>query len=206
MQLEINFAVELNPAPVQHLMVGDRVKRHSDPYSIYEVTEIENGIANLKSIACGTGRRIKDLNAPLFNLTVVPVEFVLEQVPPDNPVVLEQVPPDSSVVLEQVPPDNPVVLEQVPPDNPVVLEQVLEQSAPEQNPHWIESYSPTKRKGYNYYRYVWMQGRKLHHIHIRGNVNGPIARRNYLEVELAIAMGKAPKEIEQLIKSWRQRK
>lgn len=172
MQLELNFSIVLNPAPEQNLMVGDRVKRKGDPYSIYEVIEIAAGIANLKSIALGPSRRSKDLNAPLFNLIVVPVETVLEQMPPLNS---------------------------------VVLEQVNEQSAPEQFAQWIERYSPSNRKGYVYYRYVWMQGRKLHHIHIPGNVNGPTARRNYLEVELALAMGKAPGEISLLIKLWRKR-
>lgn len=174
----------INSAPEQHLMVGDRVKRKGDPYSIYEVAEVAAGIANLKSIACTPGVVVKDLNAPLFSLILIPVETVLEQLPSDNPVELAQVLPDSKSVLEQE----------------------LDQSAPEQKPHWIESYSPANRKGYNYYRYVWMQGRKLHHIHIPGNVNGPIARRNYLEVELAIAMRKCPSVIEQLIKSWRHRK
>ena len=148
------------------------MKRHNDPHSIYEIAEIAAGIANLRIIACVPGTKVKDLNAPLFNLIVLPVETVLEQLPPVTSVVLEQ------TVLTP---------------------------APEQKPHWIESYSPANRPGYCYYRYVWMQGRKLHHKQIPGNVNGSKARRNYLEVELAIAMKKPPGEIEQLIKSWRKK-
>ena len=181
--LDLTAIAPSNSAPVQHLMVGDRVKRHSDPCSIYEVVEIGAGIANVKSIAPGPGTRVNDLNVPLFNLTLAPVETVLEQVSPDNKSVLEQ-------VLKQSAPE----------------QTDIEQTDIEQTSHWIESYSPANRPGYYYYRYVWMQGRKLHHKHIPGNVNGPIARRNYLEVELAIAMKKPPNEIEQLIKSWRQRK
>ena len=161
MQLELNFAVVLNSAPVQHLMVGDRVQLRGDPYSVYEVVEIAAGIASVTCIVCSPGRSIRNMNAPLVNLILLPAVET-------------------------------------------VLEQVKEQSAPEQKPHWIESYSPTNRPGYHYYRYVWMEGRKLHHKHIPGNVNGPTARRNYLEVDLAIAMKKPPCEIEQLIKSWRQ--
>ena len=170
--LDLTAIAPTKSAPEQHLMVGDRVKRKGDPCSIYEVAEVAAGIANLSVIASGPGKIITNLNAPLTSLILIPVETVLEQVPPDNQ---------------------------------VVLEQVLEQSAPEQKPHWIESYSPGNKKAYNYYRYVWMQGRKLRHIHIPGNVNGPTARRNYLEVELAIAMGKAPSVIEQLIKSWKKK-
>ncbi len=46
-----------------------------------------------------------------------------------------------------------------------------QKSAPEHN-HWVEEYSPSNRPGNLYYRYVWMEGRKLHHMHIRGGQVG----------------------------------
>lgn len=72
--------------------------------------------------------------------------------------------------------------------------------APEQI-HWIETYSPGKRKGYSYYRYVWMEGRKLRHMHLPGgNVDNPKAIALKERVEEAMGAGWPPSAVEQLIK------
>lgn len=71
---------------------------------------------------------------------------------------------------------------------------------PEQK-HWVETYSPGKRKGYSYYRYVWMVGQKMHHRHLPGgNVDNPKAIALKVMVEEAIAAGWPPNAVEQLIK------
>lgn len=68
--------------------------------------------------------------------------------------------------------------------------------------HWVETYSPSKRKGYTYYRYVWIDGGKLKHLHLPGgNVKSSAAIALKEKVEDAIASGMSSKEIEQLIKS-----
>ena len=78
---------------------------------------------------------------------------------------------------------------------------------PEQLPsggrkHWVETYSPSKRKGYTYYRYVWVDvGGRLKHLHLPGgNVKNPVAIALKEKVEEAIALFKSPATIEQLIK------
>lgn len=84
-----------------------------------------------------------------------------------------------------------------------VVKSAPEQSAPEQK-HWVETYSPSKRKDYSYYRYVWMDGRRLRHIHIPGgNIHSAIVLYRKTEVEKAIALSMWASEIEDLIKSWR---
>lgn len=88
-----------------------------------------------------------------------------------------------------------------------VLEQATTdtiKSAPEHN-HWVEKYTVIRYgKEHHYYRYLWMSGRKLHHVHIPGgNVKSAIAIARKQEIEIAIAAGKSPREIEQLIHSWR---
>lgn len=76
-----------------------------------------------------------------------------------------------------------------------------EQLAPEQLRHWVETYSPSNRPQ-SYYRYVWMDGRKLRHRHIKGgDIHSTSAIALKAEVESAIASGKSPPEIEQLIRS-----
>lgn len=84
-------------------------------------------------------------------------------------------------------------------DGKVVLEQPLTSSAPEQK-HWIETYSPSKRKAYYYYRYVWMEGRQLKHKHLPGgNNSSPKAIAIKELVENAIAQGNSPTQIITLI-------
>lgn len=113
--------------------------------------------------------------------------------------------PDFNRLLNQsaVAPEQKSVLEQ----NKSVLEQTncaLVKSAPEQK-QWLETYSPSTRRAYSYYRYVWMEGRKLSHIHIPGgNTESPIASRRATEVERWINLGRSPQKIQDLIKSWRK--
>lgn len=77
-------------------------------------------------------------------------------------------------------------------------------SAPEQS-HWVEKYTVVRYgTEHYYYRYLWMEGRKLHHIHIPGgNWRSPIAIARKVEIETAIASGQSPVDIEKLIHSWR---
>ncbi|MBN3893645.1 MAG: hypothetical protein HWQ43_32545 [Nostoc sp. JL31] len=70
--------------------------------------------------------------------------------------------------------------------------------------HWVEKYCPSNRKDNDYYRYCWKTGRKIKHRHITGgNVRSQLAQSRRQEVEIAIASGLAPVEIEKLIRSWR---
>lgn len=71
-----------------------------------------------------------------------------------------------------------------------------------QNPdppkHWIEIY-PKKTK--HYYRYVYREKGKLHHLHIPGgNTTNPKAIALKEKVVGAIAAGNTPDQIEQLIR------
>ena len=87
------------------------------------------------------------------------------------------------------------------PEQKAVLEQPPIQSAPEQK-HWVETYSPSKRKAYYYYRYVWMEGRQLRHKHLPGgNNSSPKAIAIKESVEGAIAQGNSPQQIITLIQS-----
>lgn len=69
---------------------------------------------------------------------------------------------------------------------------------------WVERYCPSNRKDNHYYRYCWKTGRKIKHRHIAGgNVRSQLSQRRKSQVEIAIASGVAPVEIEKLIRSWR---
>lgn len=52
-----------------------------------------------------------------------------------------------------------------------------QKSTPEQLPssHWVETYHPSNRPQYTYYRYVWMEKQKMHHRHIKGSAASPKA-------------------------------
>ncbi|WP_414546077.1 DUF4102 domain-containing protein [Nostoc sp. CCY0012] len=107
-----------------------------------------------------------------------------------------------------------IVLDEVIPDTislsvePRVGEQVTtdtKKSAPQHDTQnqWLEKYW-VERSGskYWYYRYMWMDGRKLHRVYI-GSVNSPKAREKKSAVESAIADGQTPQEIQKLIRFWR---
>ncbi len=70
--------------------------------------------------------------------------------------------------------------------------------------HWTEVYWVKRGSRKNeYYRYCWMEGRKIHHCHISGgNVLSFVALARLTIVESAIAEGKPPQEISKLISSW----
>lgn len=86
-------------------------------------------------------------------------------------------------------------------ESKTVLEQNRPvESAPEQTldlssqtttlkqPHWVETYSPSTRKNHFYYRYCWMEGRKLHHKHVSGgSTASPKANALKEAIEKAIA-------------------
>ncbi|MDZ7969066.1 MAG: hypothetical protein RM368_29630 [Nostoc sp. DedSLP03] len=53
-------------------------------------------------------------------------------------------------------------------------------------------------------RYCWKAQGKIKHRHIAGgNVRSQLAQHRKGEVEIAIADGQSPVEIEKLIRSWR---
>lgn len=110
--------------------------------------------------------------------------------------------------------DQIIVLEQAQKQENV-LEQEQEKNAPEQEKvciysnnlapehtycHWVEIYSPSNRKQHKYYRYCWMEGRKLRHLHIRGgSITNPVASAMKERVELAISSRLSPEEINILL-------
>lgn len=94
------------------------------------------------------------------------------------------------------------VLEQNPEVAPEQDKKLVDSNlAPEHTHcHWVEIYSPSNRKQHKYYRYSWMEGRKLRHLHIRGgSITNPVALAMKERVELAIASGLSPCEIKQII-------
>lgn len=78
-----------------------------------------------------------------------------------------------------------------------------EKVAPQHDTDWIEKYW-VERSGnkYWYYRYCWMVGRKKNRCYL-GSVDSITARRKKADVEVWIADGKLPIEIEKLIKGWK---
>lgn len=95
-----------------------------------------------------------------------------------------------------------------PEHSPCVREQLFDQSAPEHKQlgiQWVEEYW-VKRSGkqHYYYRFCWMDGRKIRHKHIGGgNVNSPTANYRKLIVEIHLDT-KTAKEIVALINSFKK--
>ncbi|MCV3213031.1 hypothetical protein OGM63_05730 [Plectonema radiosum NIES-515] len=87
------------------------------------------------------------------------------------------------------------------PDN-CVREQVANDTdkvAPE-HIHWTEEYWVERnQKKYYYWRYCWMEGRKIRRCHI-GSVRSLEALGNYQAIRCAIARNQSPQEVKQLIK------
>ncbi|MBR8832706.1 MAG: hypothetical protein DSM106950_01345 [Stigonema ocellatum SAG 48.90 = DSM 106950] len=86
-----------------------------------------------------------------------------------------------------------------------VGEQVLtdtKKTAPQhdtQTTHWIEKYWVARGNNkYWYYRYMWMEGRKLRRLYI-GSVNSPQARHKVELIKGAIDSDKSPCEVKELI-------
>lgn len=81
-----------------------------------------------------------------------------------------------------------------------VLEPVKTNAVPEQFTQWVETYSPSKRKKYRYYRYCWKCKGKIKHRHIPGgNTQSPIPNARKQIIEQSIKSGISPTEIEALI-------
>ena len=83
------------------------------------------------------------------------------------------------------------------------VSQVTKKVAPQHDTHWIEKYW-VERSGnrYWYFRYCWMAGRKKNRLYL-GSVDSVMAKRKKADVEIAIADGKLPFEIEKLIRGWK---
>jgi hypothetical protein len=78
-----------------------------------------------------------------------------------------------------------------------------QKSAPQHDTHWIEKYWVERSSNkYWYFRYCWMTGRKINRLYL-GSVNSIAARRKKADIEVWIADGKLPIEIEKLIKGWK---
>ncbi|HYX18762.1 MAG TPA: DUF4102 domain-containing protein [Nostoc sp.] len=78
-----------------------------------------------------------------------------------------------------------------------------QKSAPQHDTHWIEKYWVERSSNkYWYFRYCWMTGRKINRLYL-GSVDSVIAKRKKADVETAIADGKLPCEIENLIRGWK---
>jgi len=78
-----------------------------------------------------------------------------------------------------------------------------QKSAPEHSKpaHWVEKYWVKRGENkYWYYRYRWMFGRKSYRVHL-GSVLSPLVKEKVEMVRGAIALGKSPLEIKQLISS-----
>ncbi len=85
-----------------------------------------------------------------------------------------------------------------------VGEQVLDDTAPQHDKkcsptHWIETYWVQRgEKKYYYFRYMWMEGRKIRRRYI-GSTSSKKAIAIMEKVRDAIALGKSPQEIVELI-------
>jgi hypothetical protein len=120
---------------------------------------------------------------------------------PYSPILIpEHDPYLDNIVREQVTADTSNAQK---PDN-CVREAVTSDTlkvAPE-HIHWTEEYWVQRcGKKYYYWRYCWMEGRKIHHCHI-GSVRSLKALGKYLKVERAIAHAQSsPHQIKQIIKT-----
>ncbi|WP_189524962.1 DUF4102 domain-containing protein [Nostoc sp. 'Peltigera membranacea cyanobiont' 232] len=84
----------------------------------------------------------------------------------------------------------------------LVGEQVAtdtQKTAPQHDTHWVERYW-VERSGnkYWYYRYCWMNGRKIYRCYL-GSVHSRKALQKKADVEVWIADGYSPMEIQKLI-------
>ncbi|MBC1218477.1 DUF4102 domain-containing protein [Nostoc sp. UCD121] len=76
-------------------------------------------------------------------------------------------------------------------------------TAPQHDTHWVEKYWVERATNkYWYFQYCWMSGRKINRLYL-GSVDSIIAKRKRADVEIAIADGKLPSDIEKLIRGWK---
>ena len=72
--------------------------------------------------------------------------------------------------------------------------------APQHDTHWVEKYWVERANNkYWYYRYCWMVGRKKNRLYL-GGVQSRLANDKKAVVEIAIADGRLPLEIKNLIR------
>jgi hypothetical protein len=73
-------------------------------------------------------------------------------------------------------------------------------TAPQHDTHWVERYW-VERSGnkYWYFRYCWMIGRKIHRCYL-GSVRSQLAKQKKADIEVWIADGYSPMEIQKLIR------
>ncbi|QSJ20489.1 DUF4102 domain-containing protein [Nostoc sp. UHCC 0702] len=141
------------------------------------------------------------------------IRLRVEQVD-NNPTAPEQFPHRCGFFVREqtdtvdAPEHNYYVREQVKsatPVTPCVREQKpVIQVAPEHT-HWVEEYWVQRgAKKHKYFRYCWMEGRKIRRCHIGGgNVKSALVQQRKAAVEFALADGQTPSEIEKLIHSSR---
>lgn len=109
-------------------------------------------------------------------------------------IVREVVAPDASNAQKP----NNCVREQVVNDTLKVAPEQIQWVAPE-HIHWTEEYWVERcGKKYYYWRYCWMEGRKIRRCHI-GSVRSLKALEKYLKVVGAIALHQSPQEIKQIV-------
>ncbi|MEH2415404.1 DUF4102 domain-containing protein [Nostoc sp.] len=94
-------------------------------------------------------------------------------------------------------------------DNPVKtlvggqVTLITKKSAHQHDTHWLEKYWVQRGTNkYWYYRYCWREGTKKHRVYI-GSVDSVKARKVKQAVETAIANGKLPLAIKDLIRGWK---
>jgi hypothetical protein len=81
--------------------------------------------------------------------------------------------------------------------------KLYSQLSDEKATHSVEKYWVERGTNkYWYYRYTWMEGRKLHRVYI-GSVTSNKAKSKKQAVEKAILDGQSPQEIIALIRSFR---
>ena len=185
-----------DPKPGDYVtLLGDR------PQRLYQIVKIAGGHATCRPLD-GDG---SDRNAAFWKLRAYcPVDDKGETHTSHTP------PPDCSKALTLLPPPPnqvsgvelaPVTSDTPPPDQ--VSGVTLPASTPdtlEKHNHWVEVYRPNGRKT-QYFRYVWMTGQKMHHIHIPGgHVRLPKAQSNLAVVKDAIAQSRSPAQILELIR------
>lgn len=68
--------------------------------------------------------------------------------------------------------------------------------------HWLEKYWVERHnKKYYYWRYCWMEGRKIKRCYI-GSINSGSAKRKYADVAFAIEDGESPEQIQIMVRSY----
>lgn len=178
--------------PASEYKVGDRVSiLREPPQAIYQIVKLaDDGHATVESLIKGPGcdrRRIA-----LWKLRP---SCALAHLPADAPDTCGESHLDTPQVSGAVP---------LPADAPDTCgESHLDTGEVSGASGWCETYQPNGRRT-QYFRYLWREKGRLKHAHLPGgNVRSPRAQENLALVETAIASGKSPSEIIELIKSWK---